>query len=67
MPEHDIVRCCVCFLPVEIGRGRDGMRLLLTRDDDDGSQELFAHPPCLATTLHHEIPFLFQPDAPEDP
>jgi hypothetical protein len=56
-------------MATDVGPTGDGLRVLLTRDGQEASQEVFVHVACLRQRLHPSVPFLpsvFGSDLPDD-
>jgi hypothetical protein len=52
---HTEKHCCFCFELTDIAA--DGVAVLLSRPENDASQEVFAHVACMAERLHPRVPF----------
>jgi hypothetical protein len=50
-----VKHCCFCFELTDIAA--DGVAVLLSRPENDASQEVFAHVACMAERLHPRVPF----------
>jgi hypothetical protein len=62
-------QCAFCSEVTDIGPTGDGLRVLVTRDGQEASQEVFVHVACLRQRLHPSVPFLpsvFGKDLPDD-
>jgi hypothetical protein len=62
-------QCAFCSEVTDVAPTGDGLRVLLTRDGQEASQEVFVHVVCLRQRLHPSVPFLpsvFGKDLPDD-
>lgn len=49
--------CALCFEQTDISPTGDGLRLLISRDGHEATQEVFVHVRCLRSRLHASVPF----------
>jgi hypothetical protein len=62
-------QCAFCSEATDVGPTGDGLLVLLARDGQQASQEVFVHVACLRQRLHPSVPFLpsaFGKDLPDD-
>ena len=50
--------CGFCYKATDVSATGDGVRLLISRDGAEATQEVFAHMRCLQARLHPRVPFL---------
>jgi hypothetical protein len=49
--------CALCVEQTDVLPTGDGLRLLISRDGQEATQEVFVHVRCLRSRLHPRLPF----------